>query len=96
MVGMFPCEGKHLRVGSRSKATEKYADKQQDKIVAVPGEKYASEHAQQTAKNNQTFAVTFSVRAACQELADQDADNGASGKKEADHSRTGMDFISQK
>ena len=93
---MFTGESKHLRVGSRSKAAEEYPDKQQNKIVTVPGEQHAGQHPQHAAKHNQVFAIAFFIRAPGQKLTHQNADHGATGKKEPDHAGTGMDFIRQK
>ena len=93
---MFTSERKHLRVGGGAKATEKYADKQQNKIVTVPGKQHAGQHTQRTAKNDQVFTIAFFVRASGQKLAYQNADDGATGKKETQHSRACMDLIGQK
>lgn len=78
---MLPREGKHLRVGGRSKAAEKNADEQQNEIVAVPGKEYAGQHPQQTADDNQLLAIALTVGAAGEELTDQNANNRAAGKK---------------
>ena len=95
MIRVLAREGKHLRVRGGTKATQEHADKQQDKIVAVPGEQHAGKHAEQAAENNQAFAIAFSVGAACQKLADENADDGTAGKEEANHRRTGMNFVGQ-
>lgn len=93
---MLPREGKHLRVGGRSKAAEKNADEQQNEIVAVPGKEYAGQHPQQTADDNQLLAVALTVGAAGEELTDQNANNRAAGKKETDHRRADVHFVGQK
>ena len=58
---MLASEGKHLRVGGRTKAAEEYPDKQQDKIVTVPGEKHAGQHPQHAAKYDQVFAIALFI-----------------------------------
>ncbi len=93
---MLPREGKHLRVGGRSKAAEKNADEQQNEIVAVPGKEYAGQHPQQTADDNQLLAIALTVGAAGEELTDQNANNRAAGKKETDHRRADVHFVGQK
>lgn len=93
---MLARQGKHLRVGGRAKAAEKNADEQQDEVVAVPGKEYAGQHPQQAADDNQLLAVALTIGAAGEELADQNANDRAAGKKEADHRRTDVYFVGQK
>ena len=93
---MLAGKGEHLRVGGRAEAAQEHPNKQQNEIVAVPGKQHAGENAQQTAKNNQAFAIAFSVGTPGQKLADQDANDGAPGEEEANHRRTRVDFVGQK
>lgn len=93
---MLAREGEHLRVGGRAKATEEDADKQQNEVVPVPGKQQAGQHPQQAADDNQLFAIAPPVGAAGEKLADQNANDGATGKKEADHRRADVHFVGQK
>ena len=96
MVGVLAGKGEHLWVRRRAKAAQEHADEQQNKIVTVPGKQNAGQYTEQAAENDQAFTIAFSVGAPCQKLTDEDADDGASGKKEADHCRTNMNLIGQK
>ena len=80
---MLAGEGKHLRVGGGAEAAEKYPDEQQNKVVTVPGEEHAGQHAHQAAEDDQPLAVAFAIRTPGEELAQQNADHRATGKKEA-------------
>ena len=93
---MLAREGEHLRVGGRTKAAKEYADEQQNEIVPVPGKQHAGQHPQQAADDNQLLAIALTVRTSGEELADQNADDGAAGKKETHHRRADMHFIGQK
>ena len=96
VLSACPREGKHLRVGGRSKAAEKNADEQQNEIVAVPGKEDAGQHPQQTADDNQLLAIALTVGAAGEELTDQNTNNRAAGKKETGHRRADVHFVGQK
>ena len=66
------------------------------KIVTVPGEEHAGQHAHQAAKDDQPLAVAFAIRTPGEELAHQNADHRATGKKEADHRRSYVNLVCQK
>ena len=95
-VRMLAGEGKHLRVGGGAEAAEKYPDEQQNKVVTVPGEEHAGQHAHQAAEDDQPLAVAFAIRTPGEELAHQNADHRATGKKEADHRRPYVNLVRQK
>lgn len=80
-VGMLAREGEHLWVGGRTKAAEEDADEQQNEVVPVPCKQHAGQHSQQAADDNQLLAVALTVRTSGEELTDQNAYDGAAGKK---------------
>ena len=96
MVGVFAGKRKQLWVSRRAKAAQEYPDEKQNEVVAVPGKQNTGHDPQQAAENDQAFTIAFSVGSPRQELTDQDADDGASGKKEANQRRTNMNLIGQK
>ena len=57
-VGMLAGKGEHLRVGGRAEAAQEHPNKQQNEIVAVPGNN-AGENAQQTAKTIRLLRSPF-------------------------------------
>ena len=93
---MLAREGEHLWVGGRTKAAEEDADEQQNEVVPVPGKQHAGQHSQQAADDNQLLAVALTVRTSGEELTDQNAYDGAAGKKETHHRRADVYFIGQK
>ncbi|KJF77742.1 hypothetical protein UA44_17350 [Klebsiella aerogenes] len=81
MTALLAGEGEHLWVGGGAKTTEKDADEQQNKVVAVPGEQYAGKHPQQAAGDNQLLAIAFTIGTPGKKLTYQNADDCAAGKK---------------
>ena len=91
---MLAGKGEHLR-GGRAEAAQEHPNKQQNEIVAVPGNNTQAKTPSRQ-QNNQAFAIAFSVGTPGQKLADQDANDGAPGEEEANHRRTRVDFVGQK
>ena len=60
-VRMFAGEGKHLRVRGGTKAAEENADEEQNKVVTIPREEHAGQHAHQAAEDDQLLAVAFAI-----------------------------------
>lgn len=93
IIRMFACQGEKLRVGGGAKAGQQHAQAQQQIIVAIVSEQHATQRAQQAAIKNQHLAIAMFVGMGGKELADENTDYGAAGIKQADHTRTGLDFL---
>ena len=60
-VGMLAGKGEHLRVGGRAEVAQEHPNKQQNEIVAVPGNNTQAKTPSRQ-QNNQAFAIAFFCR----------------------------------